>query len=129
MPFLSLLGSYWKYLLVAAIVAGGFLYVNNLKSTIADQKDQISSLQLENQVVKDNNKKLETSIAASNDAIAKLSAGAADTKKQFDALNTTVRTQTSGLETRLRNILTEKKPQTCEDTIQYLLRAVGEYSK
>jgi predicted nucleic acid-binding Zn-ribbon protein len=129
MPFLSLFGKYWKYLLVAALVAGAFLYINGLKSTIADQEKQIDALTLENQIVKDNNAKLEGAITASNEAIGKLSTGAADTKKQFDNLNTTVKNQTAGLELRLRGILAEKKPQTCEDTIQYLLRAVEEYSK
>lgn len=128
MPILiAFLKSWWKEILIAVIIAAVFGWYHHLTSTIADQKADIARLTTENTIVKENNAKLEASITANNAAITKLAEGAADTKKNFAALGTTVKTQSSTLEARLRGVLAEKKPQTCQDTIQYLLDAVKEY--
>lgn len=125
--FLTFLRKYWQYFLLAAVVGGGWMYYNHLTSTIATQEQTISRLTLENTVVKENNDKLQASIEASNKSIELLAKGAADTKQGFVTLNNTVRTQTSSLNDKLENILADPKPQTCEDTIKYLIDAVKEY--
>jgi len=116
-------------LVVLAIGAGAAWYVGNLRTTIADQKSSIVKLELENQIIKDNNAKLEASIHANNEAITKLAAGSDATVKAFNSLNVNVKGQLTGLDSRLQGILKEKKPQSCQETIQYLLDAVPEYNK
>lgn len=126
---LSFFTKNWKLLVVAAAIGGAYLYVQNLRSTVNEQREQIATLQLENQIIKENNVKLEAALTASNQAIGKLAEGAAQTKKDFATLNTNVRSQSTKLEERLRQILAEKKPETCEATIDYLIDAVKEYQR
>lgn len=127
--FLSFFTKNWKIVLLALVVGGAYFYVRGLQNEIRDQQEKIATLQLENQIVKDNNVKLEGALTASNEAIGKLAAGAAQTKKDFATLNANVKGQSSKLEERLRQILAEKKPETCEATIDYLIDAVKEYAK
>lgn len=120
---LMFLKRFWKELIIVLVIAAAVLYMRGLYSTIDKQKETIAQLTTANQILKDNNDKLEKTIAANNEAISKMAAGAKETNKAFSTLNTTVKAQTSSLEERLRRILQDKKPQTCEDTIQYLLEA------
>lgn len=124
LPFLR---TWWKLIIIVMIIAAGVMWYKHLTNTIEDQREQIASLTTENTVIKENNAKLEASIQANNTAISKLAEGAADTKRNFAALGSTVRSQSDSLEQRLRGILVERKPQTCEETIQYLIDAAKEY--
>lgn len=129
MVVFEFLKMWWKPLAGGLIVALAFLYVGHLKSTIADQDKTISTLTLENTIVKANNAKLETALGANNLAIQKLSEGADTTKKAFSTLNTNVTTKLTGLDSRLKSVLADKKPATCEQTIQYLIDASKDYQK
>lgn len=124
---------HWKGLLLlgmlAATVFSIWFYLNGLYSTIDAQAKQVTELTAANKVLTDNNEKLTVALNASNQSIKALADGADQTKKAFNGLSTTVKTQTATLDSRLKSILTEKKPVTCEDTILYLLRAAKEYQK
>lgn len=126
---LEFLAGWWKEILVALIVGAAFGYVYHLKSTISDQEISLVHLKTENAVIKDNNAKLEDSIKANNEAIGKLAEGSAATQKAFSTLGTNVKSQVSGLNGKLAQVLADKKPTSCTDTIKYLLDAIPEYQK
>lgn len=126
---LTLLRKYW-YLVVAAVaIIVICLYMHGLYTTIDDQAKKITELTTANQILKDNNDKLEAAVKANNASIEKLAQGAAETNKAFGTLTGSVKQSTSDLQKRLQQILTEKKPQTCDDTILYLLDAAKGYAK
>lgn len=119
----------WK-LVVAVIVLGLItLHYVGLRDTIADQRVKIAELTTENTVLLGNNKLLQKSIDANNEAITKMAESADQTKDDFAKLNNSVRQQTAKLEKRLADILKDARPETCDATIQYLIDAVEEYKK
>lgn len=126
---LMFLKSWWKEIAVALIVAAGIFYVENLRSTVADDKVTIGNLTTENKIMKDNNDKLQGALTAQNASLEKIAQGADDTKAKFTALNSSVKSSSANLATTLKGILADKKPQTCQDTITYLLDAVKGYQK
>lgn len=126
---LLFLKSWWKEIAVALLVASAFFYVYHLKSTISDQALQINNLSIENQIVKQNNTKLEASINATNEAIGKLAEGSVKTQKAFNSLNVNVKSQVVGLDAKLAQVLADKKPADCAATIKYLVDAVKDYQK
>ncbi len=126
---LTLLRKYWKVLLVIIAILAVVLYMRGLYSTIDDQSQQITNLTTANKTLTDNNIKLEATITASNKAIEQMSKNAEKTTNAFANLDKSVRAQTGNLEDRLRRIMQDKKPQTCEDTILYLIEAAKEMSK
>lgn len=127
--FLPFLRKWWKEIFIILVIAGGWFYYKHLVNTIDDQRTQIAQLETAKQILEDNNKKLIGAIDANNAAINKLAESTDATKKNFAALGSTVKTQNTNLEARLRAILAEKKPLTCDDTIQYLIDAVKDYPK
>lgn len=120
---------WWKELIVVIAIAAVVLHYRSLTSTIEDQRVSIATLTNENTIIKQNNEKLEQAIVASNKSIELLAAGTSQTKKDFATLNKAVKGQASDLEVKLRGILAEAPPQSCEDTIKYLVDAVKGYPK
>lgn len=105
-------------------------YVNHLSTTIKLRDQTITNLTTENTIIKANNALLESSINANNEAISVIAAGASDTKAAFASLNKNVQQHIKTLDGRLKDILSEQKPETCEATIKYLLdAAVGGFAK
>lgn len=126
---LMFLKSWWKEIAIALIVAAGIFYVQHLRSTVAENAITIGNLTTENKVMKDNNDKLQGAITAQNASLEKIAKGADDTKAKFTTLNANVKSANANLATTLKGILADKKPQTCQDTINYLLDAVKDYPK
>lgn len=126
---LMLLKKYW-YLVVAAVaVLVIYLYMQGLYNTIDDQTKKITELTTANQILKDNTAKLEKAITVNNLAIETMAKGAADTNRAFGTLSGSIKQQSTDLQKRLNDILKDKKPQTCEQTIEYLVDAVKGYAK
>jgi seryl-tRNA synthetase len=123
-PFIK---SNWKIFAVIALVGGAYLYVQNLKHTISEHEKTIATLTVQRDALQDSNNKLAASIAVSNKAIDEIRTLAPNTKKEFDKLNAKVSSQSEDIAAKVRRILEEKKPLTCEETIDYLIRAQKEF--
>lgn len=121
--------SYWKQILVALIIASVVGYWFNLVHTIDNQKAQIIQLQSSIDTLKDNNTKLVGTIDANNNAVEKIADASTATLQAFSTLNSTVSKQSNSLAATLAAIKNEKKPQTCDDTIKYLIDAAHGYAK
>lgn len=122
----KLVKHHWKLIIALVVIVLTLAYVAILHGTISEQSNRIAELTAANVTLKENNVRLQSAITLSNTAIDKLAQGADATNKAFKGLNSLVKAQSSDLEARLRIILQEKKPQTCEDTILYLIQAARE---
>lgn len=126
---LKLLMKWWKEILIALVIIGAILYVRNLQNTVEEQRTKITNLTTANQVLTDSNKVLTNTVTANNKTIEEMSKGADQTKKEFAKLNVQVAQQTSVLTKRLKDIMSRKAPETCEDTIKYMLEVVPTYKQ
>lgn len=117
----------WAALVLVAASLGAWGYISSLRSTITDQRTALNKKSEEIRVLTENNQALETALSASNAAVEKLSSSANQTKRDFAALSTTVTKQTTEMERRLMEVLQEKTPQSCEDSIKYLIEAARKY--
>lgn len=127
--FLALLQKWWKPLAIILIIGLIYGYWHHLESTISDQRTEIATLNTANTILKQNNDKLTTSIADINVSVGKLAEGTSQTQASFATLNATVKVQTGSLDQKLRAVLADKKPQSCDDTIRYLVEAAKGYQK
>lgn len=118
-----------ELLAVLAVVGSIYFYLDGLYSKIDQQANTIAQLQSANKILTDNNEKLQVALTANTQAIVKMAGATDQTVAAFAKLSTTVKTQSVSLETRLKQIMQEKKPATCEDTILYLIQAAKEYQK
>lgn len=126
---LMFLKRWWKELLIVLVIAGAVFYVWNLRSIVKEQAAVIATLEVHNKILVDSNKTLTNTVTANNQTIAELSRGAEQTKEDFAKLNARVEAQTSILTKRLKSILEQQPPATCEDTIQYLIDAVPTFAQ
>lgn len=119
----------WK--LVSLIIVGLiiFAYVEMLRIDILQKENQIIKLQADNATLQHNVDTLEGAIKSQNVAIDKIDALAKITQQSFSKLGVDVANQGASLNTTLVNILKEKKPVTCDDTIKYLIEARKGYAK
>ena len=127
--FLLFLKSWWKEIAIALAVVGGIWYVHHLQSTVADQEKQIAVATAQNKVLEENQKTLQSAIDVTNKSFEAIDKIDKTNKEQFAKLQTVVGTSNEVISKRLAVILAEKKPQTCEESIQYLIGAVKGYSK
>lgn len=124
---LKFLKDNWKAIVVAGVAIALVLYISALRIEVATKDAKIASLEADVVTLKQNNATLDSALSTQNDAIGKISDLAAQTKKGFEALGINVNNQTTTLNTRLAEILKDKKPITCEDTIKYLIDASKGY--
>jgi hypothetical protein len=126
---LSFIKNNWLPILVVVSVLGTVWYVGHLKDTIEKQQKDIVTLTAQRDALQDSNNKLTASIAVTNKAVELMRDLAPNTKKQFDALSAKVGQQSDAVAAKIQRILAEKKPITCEETIDYLINAQKEFKK
>ena len=119
----------WK--LVSLVIIGLiiFAYVEMLRIDVLQKENQIIKLEHENATLKHNAESLEAALKTQNDTIGKIDALAKQTQQSFARLGVDVANQGTNLNTPLANILKDKRPVTCEDTIRYLIEAQKGYAK
>lgn len=117
----------WKVIAWAGVAIALVIYVSALRIEIATKDSDIASLKADVATLRQNNATLDAALGTQNAAIGKISELSAQTKKGFEALGINVNNQTTTLNTRLAEILKDKKPITCEDTIKYLIDASKGY--
>ena len=123
------LRSYWKEIAIALVVLGAYWYVTNLQSTVKDQERDIRTLTAEKVVLEANNVVLETAIKTTNAALGKFADAGGKTQREFDKVNAHVTAQSQVLFGKLASVAKDKKPVTCEATIQYLVDGAKEFKK
>lgn len=126
----------WQYILLLAILASGFFYWQSLKHQISDlelkleaKQNEIAALQLQVQTCEANFKGLVGSLEAQNDALGKIDETIKKSQQDWKKLANTITTSNAVLDRRLREILNDKKPESCEEAIRYLLDARKGYPK
>jgi hypothetical protein len=125
----TLLLKFWKEIALVLIVLGAWFYVQNLRSTVEDQKSEIRVLKATNEVLVANEKVLQSAIDSVNEAFVVIGDYDEANKKRFAELQKSITSSSSVISTHLTTILKEKTPKTCEETIQYLIDASKEYKK
>lgn len=126
---LMFLQKWWKEILIVVVIIAGVWYVRNLQNTVENQRTTIAQMTTANQVLIDSNEVLTNTVTANNKTIEELSKGADETKREFERLNIQVEHQTTILTKRLKDIMSQKTPVTCEDTIQYMIEAVPTFKQ
>ena len=119
----------WKLATIAIVALVVVVYVQSLRLEIAHQETQIVQLTNDNATLKHNAETLEIALKNQNDAIGKIDDLAKVTRQSFAKLGVDVAAQSSNLSTTLANILKDKKPKTCGETITYLIEAQKGYAK
>jgi len=133
---LEFLRKHWRGVLVAVVLGSAALYVLNLKNTIADQRIKLADAEQKLTVceqnvatLRDSNAKLEKSISDTNQIVSKFEDANTITKQQFDTLKANAEANTRKLNQQLQTIMKDKKPQTCDEAIRYLIQGQKEYAK
>lgn len=112
----------WKLLGIMAICVACGVYTVHLRSVISSQQVTLAQDQATIRTLQNNNAQLESAVHQFNDAVNKFDKFAADTNQQFTILNTNVGKQNNALSAKLQSILKERKPQTCNEAIGYLIQ-------
>lgn len=127
---------HWKMMLAGVVIAIPLFYVWKLNHTIAEQQLIITKQQatiaqdlIDINILKQNTATLESAIKDANAMIAKFDKFSADTNATFNKINQNVTIQQTKLSKQLQDILHEKTPLTCEESIKYLIDAVKGYAK
>lgn len=126
---LSFVFKYWQWILLAIVIAGAYFHYTGLVHERDKLKQQVVELQTANQICNDNNAKLESNIANMNKAIDKLSTVTTNQTNKIESFKKDVATRTDSIKSEVKKILAGQKPQTCEDSIKYLIDATKEYNK
>jgi Tfp pilus assembly protein PilO len=141
MPFLTFLSflnlktiwplikKFWPYILVAAIAIGGYLYWNSLVNKIEKLEQDNATLQLQLQTCNANFNGLKGSLDAQNEALKKIDKMVEQNQQEWKKLYSNIKGQNAALDKRLQDILKEKKPESCQAAIKYLLEARKGYTK
>lgn len=127
---------HWKIVIVLAIFAGGFFYwqflthkIDKLEQRVLDQTQQVASLELQLLTSETNFTTLKSSLDTQNETIGKINDMIKQNQTDWKQLYTDINKQNDQLNQRLRDILKEDKPGTCQEAISYLLDARKGFSK
>lgn len=112
---------YWKEIVVVSAALAALWYVYELKSTITEQTKQLEINKVNLAVLTANSARLEAAVRDSNEIVKRFDKFTEDTQKQFAGLNKDVDTRNQALTSQIQRILREKKPQTCQEAIDYLI--------
>lgn len=126
---LKFLAKWWKEIFIAVVIAGGMFYVYHLNQTVDSQRDTIARLSVDKKLLADDNSQLRRVIVANSETIAEMSKATTKTKADFEALAAHVSSQTQILTTRLRELKNQPIPVTCDDTINYMIKAAPSYKE
>jgi len=126
---LELLKGNWKLILGAVLVAGTIFYVQSLRLEIANKALEIQKLTTDNAVLTENNSRLKEAIIISNKSLDLSDKAAKKAKADVDVVKGRMLQQTNDLKQRLADILNQKEPATCNESIVFLLSNVKGYQK
>lgn len=123
------------YIIKGLLVAGlstslvlGYKY-NSLRADYQEQSAALVTLTASNAILSSNNSVLQEAIRQQNEGIMTFRKTAEDMEKLFGTLNTSVKQGLDATNSKLDKAMKQPVPQTCEQTINYLLDAAtkGEF--
>lgn len=126
---LAFLRMWWKEIFIVAVIAGGVWYVYNLHDKIDEQQEQLRIAQINIDTLTANNTRLENAVKEANVLVERFDKFAADTRTNFADLNKSVTGSNLAMSRQQQMILRERKPQTCEEAIKYLIDAQREFAR
>lgn len=125
---------YWREAIVVVLITGALAFVLRQHLTIKDQaqaikekEEQLAIAHTNIQNLMNNTTKLENALKDANKMVERFDRFSSETKFKFNQLNQNVSSNNQSLTNQIQDILREKKPQTCEEAIQYLIDANREY--
>ena len=132
--FLSLLGNFggifeflkknWQIVALVLLIGGSYLYVKSLIDQNAALNNEVTELKVANATIENSRVALKVAIDSQNSEIQKWVNVGRKSKKDFDDLKSTIEKQRQASALELQKILQEKKPETCQEAINYLVDGV-----
>jgi len=132
--FLSLLGNFggifeflkknWQIVALVLLIGGSYLYVKSLIDQNAALNNEVTELKVANATIENSRAALKVAIDSQNSEIQKWVNVGRKSKKDFDDLKSTIEKQRQASALELQKILQEKKPETCQEAINYLVDGV-----
>ena len=119
---------HWKPLLVIGILAGLYFYRLHLLNTIGDLEDQLQLAQSNLVTCQANQVKLQSGIDRQNDEIERWAEIGREQGEKLAELEGKLTERQKVIDTRVREVLTGKKPENCDDAIKYLIQSAPELS-
>jgi hypothetical protein len=119
----------WREALIVLLILSTVGYGIKQHLLIKQQETIIARKDEQLKIAETNISNLESSIKQANFMIEKFDDFAASVKNQYAVLTASVNISNKTLAEQLRLITEEKKPQTCEEAIQYLIQANKDYPK
>lgn len=116
-------GKVWKQLMIAAVIGAAIWYVSHLQTTVKNQAETIKNQLAAIDIYEENDKKMMNSLNAVTKSFEQIDLISQQNAKNFEVLKTLVSTNGGKLSAKLDQMSRDKKPQTCEETIQYLIDA------
>lgn len=120
---------HWKETIVILLLVVIGLYIFNLKVQIAQKNNQLIAAEASIATLKETNQRLEAVIKQANTMVERFDKFTADTRVNFSRLNGDISKNNKTLSHQLQSILDDKKPQTCEEALEYLIDANKGYTK
>lgn len=125
--FLKILQTYWKEIALLLVVCLGVWYVQHLRSTVERQAEAISTLEASVKVYKHNDEVMTNALESVKQSFKIIDEIDRKNKETFAQMEKVVNANNGKLAQQLRGMLSDKKPVTCDETIQYLIDAKGAY--
>jgi len=126
MKLLELALTHWKPILIILALGAVWWVWDDMKDTIEEQKTEIAELTQRLNVCKDNQQVLENAISKQNETIDRAKEAGIRAEQRIAELRGRISSLTQEHQTEIDRILNEARPETCEESIEYLIDASGE---
>jgi len=114
----------WQVVALVLLIGGSYWYVKSLNNQITDLNKEVTELKVANAMCENSRATLKGAIDTQNSEIQKWVNVGRKSKKAFDDLKGTIEKQRQISALELQKILQEKKPETCQEAINYLVDGV-----
>lgn len=114
----------WQLVSLIIIIGGSYWYVKSLHNEIEDKTNEIAELKIAKAFCENSRASLEAAIKEQNSEIQKWVTVGKKSKKEFEDLKSSIEQQRKVNALELQKILQEKKPESCQEAINYLVDGV-----
>lgn len=111
----------WQIISLVLLITGSYWYVNSLQNTIADLQNEVTKLKVANAFCENNKAALQQALDSQNGKIQKWAKVGRDSKEKFEKLKAEIEHKRKLAEIEVNKILQEKKPESCQAAIDYLV--------
>jgi len=136
LPAWTIIKKFWPYILIGLAILGVYFYwqgllgdIKDLNAEIGRKNTEIATLETRLSTCEANFAGVKGSLDVQNSALGKIDGLLKKNQNDWKALVGKIDSSNDELSKRLAGILQEKKPETCEAAIKYLLDARVGYPK